>query len=871
MFWRRRKQSDFEEEIQSHLALEVTRFQADGMSRKDAEATARREFGNVALAQEQFYKSSRWLWLEHLRRDVAYAVRVLLRTPGFTLVAVLSLALGIGVNALVFSVVNALVLRPLPIERPDQVVFVQGGGGDSPTHSFPNYRDFRDRNQTFSGLVAFRTTVMELQARDRADRVWGYLATGNYFDTLGVQPAIGRFFHQEDDLHPGASPYAVLSYNCWQGRFGGDPEIVGKTIRINRQPFTVLGVARDDFHGTEILYWPEVWVPMMMEAQIEIGNPWLENRQTFNSAIIGRLKPGMSPARAAADLNSIASDLARQYPLDNEGLHVTLTRPGLIGDSLGGPARAFAWGVLVLAGLVLLAACTNLASLLTARASDRQREIAIRLAIGATRWRIVRQVLTETVVLAFLGGAAGYGLAIALSGVLSRWHAPMDIPVQLNVEPDWRVFLFAFAISMLAGLLFGTAPATHASRIDAHGALKGEQTGWRKRRVALRDVLVTLQVAICFVLVSACLLSLRGLQQSLALNLGFQPDGVSVAGFDVGLAGYSEAQGRNLQRHALEAVEQLPGVTSAAYSNSVPLSIDQSFSGAYSEDTPNPTLRETHRAVVYQVSPQYFKTLGIALLAGRDIDWHDDSNAPLVAVVNRAFGKQVFHHDVPLGKRFRFGSGGPLIQVIGVVEDGKYQSLTESQWPAVFVPMLQRYNTTTTLLVRSPMPEAEMVDQMRRAMAGIDSHLPLYGTGGLRKLLGLAFVPARAAAIALSGFGLLAIMLAVTGIHGLVSYGVARRVKEIGIRIAIGARPVQVVRLVLGRTLVLLASGATIGLVLSLAAGKVLTNIVYETSPHDPVVFALVVGAIGLLGLLSSLAPTRRALRIEPTIALRHE
>ena len=870
MFRRRRKQNDFEAEIQAHLALERASLQANGMSRKDAEAAAHRAFGNVASAQEQYYESSRWLWLDHLKRDIAYALRILSRSPGFALVAVLSLALGIGVNALVFSVVNALVLRPLPIEKPSQVVFVQGGNG-RPTHSFPNYRDFRDHNQSFSGLGAFRMTVMEMEASDRAERVWGYLATGNYFDVLGVKPALGRFFHQEDDLHPGASPYAVLSYSCWQGRFGGDPGIIGKTIRINRQPFTVLGVARDEFHGTEILYWPEVWVPMMMQAQIEVGNPWLERRQTFNSAIIGRLKPGVSPARATADLNSIASDLARQYPLVNEGLHVGLTRPGLIGDSLGGPARAFAWGVLVLAGLVLLAACANLASLLTARAADRQREIVIRLSLGATRWRIVRQALTETTILALMGGAAGYGLAVALCGILSRWHAPMDIPVQLNIEPDWRVFSYAFAVSLVAGLLFGIAPANHASKIDAHAALKGGQTGWRKKRIATRDVLVALQVAICFVLVSACLLSLRGLQQSMALHLGFQPDGVSVVGFDVGLSGYTEEQGRNLQRHALEVVEQLPGVTSAAYSNSVPLSIDQSFSESYSEDVPNPTPREVHQAVVYQVSPLYFKTAGIELLAGRDFDWHDDRTSPLVAVVNRAFGKQVLRSDAPLGKRFRFGTGGPLVAVVGVVEDGKYQNLTESEQPAVFESILQIYNTTTTLLVRSPMPEAAMVEQMRRAIAGIDPQLPLYGTGGMRKLLGLAFVPARAAAIALSGFGLLAIMLAVTGIHGMVSYGVARRVREIGIRVALGANPAQVIRVVLGRTAILLAAGALIGLMLALAAGTILASIVYQISPHDPVVLALVVAAIGLLGLLSSLAPMRRALRIEPTIALRHE
>lgn len=870
MFWRKRKQSDFEEEVQAHLALEVDRLESEGLSREEAEAAARRQFGNVAQTQERFYESSRWLWLEHVKRDVLYALRVLSRSPGFAVVAILSLALGIGVNALVFSVVNALVLRPLPIDRPDQVVFV-AGSHHHPGHSFPNYRDLRDRNQTFSGLVGYRPSPMELETREAGDRTWGYLATGNYFDVLGVRPAIGRFFHQEDDLHPGASPYAVVSYSCWQERFGADPEIVGKTIRINRQPYTVLGVAPADFHGTELFYWPEIWVPMMMEAQIEVGNPWLERRQTFNVWVVGRLKPGASLSQATTDLNSIGADLARQYPSVDEGLTFTLARPGLVGDALGRPTRAFAWGVLGLATLVLLAACTNLASLFTARASDRQREIAIRLSIGATRWRIMRQVFTETFVLALVGGTAGYALAVFLSRILSRWHAPLDFPVQFNVGPDWKVFFFAFGVSLFAGLLFGIAPASHASRVDAQAVLKGEQGGWRSKRLAMRDVLVILQVALCFVLVSACLLSLRGLQQSLALHLGFQPDGVSVVGFDVGLSGYTDKQGQDLHRRALEAIRQLPGAASAAYSNSVPLSIDTNMSGTASEDVPNPKLAEEVSAFVYQVSPQFFKTMGTNLLAGRDFTEHDDAHSPQVAVVNRAFAKQVLRSSAPVGRRFHFGEGGPMIEVIGLAEDGKYESLTESESPAVFLPSLQSYNTTTTLLVKSSMPEEQMVLQMRQAMVQIDPHLPLYGTGSLRQMLRFAFLPTHAAAIALTAFGILAIMLATTGIYGLVSYGVARRVHEIGIRMAVGARPSQIIRLVLGRTLVLLGTGAVIGLLLAVAASSVLASIVYTASPHDPVVLMAVIAAVGLLGLLSSWAPTRRALRVEPTIALRHE
>lgn len=869
MFSRRRKQNDFSQEIEAHLMLEVDRLiSEEGMSR--AEAAARREFGNMVRAEERFYEAGHWLWLDHLKRDLTYAARVLLRSPGFTLIAILSLALGIGVNALVFSVVNALVLRPLPIDQPEQVVFIEGSN-HHPGNSFPNYRELRDRNQSFSGLVAYRISPMELETRSGADRIWGYLATGNYFDVLGLRPVAGRFFHAEDDVNPGASPYAVLSYNCWQQRFGGDADIAGKTIRINRQPFTVLGVAPRDFHGTELFYWPDIWVPMMMQAQIEVGNPWLENRGSFNAWEIGRLKPGITPAQATADLNAIAADLARQFPLSNEGLKFKLARPGLVGDALGNPTRAFAFGVLALAALVLLAACTNLASLLTARASDRKREIAIRLSVGATRWRIVRQMLTETVVLFMLGGAAGYALAVFLARLLSQWHAPMDFPVQFNVDPDLRVFFFAFAVSLIAALLFGIAPASQASKTDAQAVLKGEQAGWRGTRLALRDVLVALQVALCFVLVAACLFSLRGLQQSLSLHLGFQPDGVSVVGFDLGLAGYTEEKGRNFQRSALEAMQQLPGVISAAYSNSVPLSIDQNMSSAYAGELANPRLADGRAAFVYEVSPGYMKTLGIQLLAGRDFDWHDDRNSPPVAIVNQAFGKQVMKTDQPVGKYFRFGTGGPRIEVIGLVEDGKYESLTEAEQPAAFRSILQQYNTTNTLLVRSSLPEAQVVEQMRKVMTQLDPHLPLYGTVSLRKMLGFAFFPSHAAAIALSAFGLLAIMLAATGIYGLVSYSVARRVKEIGIRVALGARPIQVVKTVLGRSLVLLLIGGAIGLGLALAAGQVFASIVYHASPHDPLVLAAVIMTLSVIGLLASWVPTRRALRIQPTVALRQE
>ena len=864
----RKEQVDLEldEELRAYQEMAAEEKMRDGMSRKEALRAVRLEQGSLELTK-QVVRSGGWESLvEACWQDLRFGLRTLRKSPGFTAVAVLTLALGIGANTAVFSVVNALVLRPLPVERPSELAFLENARY-GPSQSFPNYKDLRDRNRTFTGLVGYRIAPMELETKRGAERIWGYLATGNYFNVLGIKPALGRFFDQNDDVHPGASPYAVLSYGAWQSRFGGDPFIVGKTIRLNRLPYTVLGVAPPDFHGTELFYWPEVWVPMMMQPRIESSN-WLDDHGSSNTFVLGRLKPNVSPAEAEADLNALAAEMIRQFPDQNDGLHFKLAKPGLIGNMIGGPAKAFALGVLTLASLVLLAACTNLASMFTARATDRQRELAVRLAIGAGRSRVVRQVLTETLVLSLVGGAAGYLLASFISSALSRMRAPMDFPVQFNITVDWRVFLFALAGSIVAAGLAGFAPAWRASRTDPNAAVRGASATLGHSRLAFRDVLVVIQVALCFVLVSASFLSLRGLQHALQMNLGFQPQHVSTAAVELNLAGYSEERGRVFQRQALEAIQQLPGVQSAAYSNSVPLSIDQSHTDVFPDKTDlQPSDRIT--VVYYQVSPGFFETIGTPLLAGRDFTWRDDAKSPRVAIVNLAFAKRIFRADSPIGKTFP-GWGNP-VEVVGVVGDGKYETLTESQQPVLFWPILQSYNSTTTIEVKSSLPSTQMVSEVRQAITKLDPDLPLYSVGSLEQMLDSAFLPTRTAAIALSAFGVLAIMLAATGINGLVAYAVSRRTHEIGIRMAIGARPTEVLLLVLGKTAALLAFGSLVGLTLALAAGQVIASIVYETQPHDPLIMVSVWIGVALLGLLASWAPARRALRVDPMVALRYE
>ena len=735
-----------DDEFAFHREARTNDLIAEGLPPAEARRRAQLEFGAGERYREECREAHRVHWFDELSADVRFGLRTLRKSPVFAATAIVSLALGIGANAFVFSVFNSLLLRPLPIEDPAGVKFIETTTG--PSHSFPAYLEFRDNNSTFTGLAGYRIAPMSMERTGSAERVWGLLATGNYFDMLGLKPVVGRFFHQEDDLKPGASPYAVLSYPAWKVRFGGDPSIAGRMVHINGLSYTILGVAPEGFHGTELLYWPDVWVPMMMEPQIEVGNPWLDNRNTWNTWIAGRLRPGVTAAQATDDLNRIAADLARRYPDPDQGMRLKLADLGLFGSSIRGPVRLFTAGLLILAGLVLLTACSNLAGLMLARATDRQRELAIRTSIGAARGRIIRQLLTETVMLSLFGGAAGLALAAFLSKLLSQWRAPVDFPLQLEIVPDWRVLAFTTFASLATGILFGIGPAVQLSRTDVNGLLKGG-SGFvvlkQRFRFALRDVFVSVEVALCFVLVFSSILSLSALQHALTMSIGFQPHGVITAALDLGLAGYQPAQGKAFQQRLLTALQQLPGVASAAVSNSIPLSIDQSSTTAEAADRPPEHGRNARSATYYIVSPGFFSTLGIPLLSGRDFNQLDNQQASRVAIVNQAFARQIMHTEDPVGKTFREGFGGPVTQVVGLAQDGKYVSLTEAPRPALFWSNAERYNTTTTILVKSRRPPGETIQQVRQLVATLDPRMPLYGAGTLESMLGFALVPMHAA------------------------------------------------------------------------------------------------------------------------------
>ena len=813
--------------------------------------------------------------MNSLVRDMRYALRQLRRSPGFAAVAILTLALGIGANAVVFSGISSLLLRRLPIENPERVFFLEKPGGQGGANaSYPVYRDLRDRNRTFAGLIACRLNAIGLQAGGaggQASRVWMYEASGNYFSTLGIKPYLGRFFTPEEDRVPDANPVTVLSYASWNFRFHGDPHVVGRKVTINGHPFSVIGIAPPGFQGTELWFAPEMWVPISMVKAVE-GWSWLDDRVTRNTWILGRLKDGVTPQQAAANLNTIAHELAKEYPKSDTNLAFELARPGLLGNIMAGPTRAFLLGVSLLAGLVLLAACTNLGSLLAARVTDRYREFGIRIAIGARRFTILRQLLIEAMVLAWAGGSLGVALNLLLLGLVGQIQFPMDIPIQLVISSDHWVLLFAVAVSLATVLVFVIAPARQVWRTDPHAAVTSLQPlATVSRHWAFRDVLLGLQVAMCCVLLTACFTSLRGLQLALRAPLGFNPENVVVAGFDPSLAGRNEEQSARLQRSIADQATHLPGVVSAGYTNSVPLSLDSNSTTVFNDKISDFNFANGVHAESYEVSPGYLESAGTRLLAGRDIGWEDDAKAPSVAIVNLTFAKKVIGTLDAVGKRFRNGSSPDLTQVVGLVEDGKYEALTEDPQPAVFFPILQKPNTTTMLVVRTDGLDPNLPMEIRNTIRHQDSAMPVYSLGPWRESLGFSLFPARAATIALTAFGILGLLLAVTGVYGLAAYSVARRVREIGIRVALGCQPGKLLRVVLSRVVVLLAAGSCMGLLLGVATGKVLAYIVYQASANDPVVLISLAITMILVGVVSTAIPARRAAKVDPLEALRYE
>jgi len=802
--------------------------------------------------------------------DLKLALRKLGKSPGFALTAIATLALGIGANAVVFSVLNALVLRPVNVPQAQNLYTVQRF--QYPSQSYLDYVDLRDRNRSFESLVAYKLVgAVGVDTGGNPSTAWPYLTSGNYFDALEIHPYLGRFFHASDEKGINSAPYVVLSYAYWHGYFHGDAGVVGRMVEINKHPFTVLGVAPPAFRGTELFFSPALWIPIVEQPLVE-GENQLQYRGSHSPFVVGRLKPGVTPAEATADLNTLGAWLAKTYPSDDEGIKFTLARPGLIGDALGGPARAFMTGLMLLAGLILLAACANLGNLFAARAADRAKEIALRLALGSRRGLILRQLLTEAVLVSLAGGAIGLAGSVAILRGLSVWQPIPDVPITVPVNPDIRTYLVALGLALLSGLLFGMVPVRQVMRADPWQVIRTGMSGTTgMKRFTMRDVLLVAQIAICAVLVTSSLVAVRGLVRSLASSYGFQPQNAVVAECDLHMAGYSNEQAPQMQKRMMDAAAAIPGVTDVGYTNDLPLGMSGSDSGVFPDSTTDyRPANSVADAMSYKVSPGYIGASGTRLLAGRDLTMRDDSQTPMVALVNRQFAVKLFGSvDKAVGGHFKFW-GGSRAEVVGVVEDGKYRTLTENQQPAMFFSFQQHPSSGTWLVVRSRRNPQEIAGALEKSLHGLDSGLPIQVRPWTEEMH-TALFPARVATLALGILGLLGAMLAVTGVFGMASYVVSKRMRELGIRVALGAGRGQILRASLGRALRLLAIGSAVGLVLGVLATRVLSYIVYQATPKDPLVLGGVCLTMMLLGMVAAWIPARRALAVDPLVLLREE
>jgi predicted permease len=805
--------------------------------------------------------------MRDLLLDIRYALRVLWKSPAFTLVALVTLMLGIGANVVVFGVVNAVLLHPLEVSDPQNLYQLRLKPWTSfklLTTSYPAYEDFRQRNTTFSEMAGFDGFAeATLRWGNTVKSVNGYAVTGNYFDLLGVQPEVGRFIHEADEHGPNSAPYLVLSNNLWRSAFNADPGVVGTTVRIDRDPYTVIGVAPAQFHGTEKFERPDFWIPFVNWDQ-----RFLQNRTSMTLTVLGRLKPGVSLQQAAENLSAIAAQLAKEYPKTDTGMPLRLVRPGLCADD-GDVIRGFLYSVTGLALLVLVAACANLASLFAARAADRSRELALRVALGASRWRLVRQLMTEAMVVSLIGGTAGLVTASLLLGVLNRWDSPYG---HLAVNVDARVYFVSLILTLISALFFGIVPARQAWQSSPLQAMKsGPVDLMPLRRFASRDLLLGAQIAICMLLVTASLVAVRGMLRMLHTPLGFQPQGAMLAEMDLKLVEPGGDVPIEKKKAMIEAVRNIPGVTAAGTVSRVPFNGGLRGVPIFQPGTTEFTLNSSVLApYVFTISPGYLQAAGTRLLGGRDFSWQDTTETPYVAIVNETFARKMWGGTSAIEQRFIVR--GHLTEVVGVVEDGKYHNMQESQQAVAYLSLSQNEQNYMIFVARSQRAQNEMAATLEHTLNGLEPDARIKVQGWLEVLGGLnALFPARAATVALCVMGLLASMLAVTGIFGMAAYNVSRRMKELGIRVALGAGTKHVMRTAVGRPIVLLMVGSLLGLLLGVLASRLLGQIVYQANPRDPVVVVGAVLTMALLGVAASAIPAMRALTVDPSRLLREE
>ena len=821
--------------------------------------------------------------MDRLLQDIRYALRMLRKSPGFTLVAVLTLALGIGANTTIFTVVNAVLLRPLPVEDPEQLVAVLGTDSRNSTAqvqflpiSTLNYRDLRDKNDTLSGMAAFTGAAVSLSGAGNPEQLTATLASGNYFEVLGVHALVGNVFDPEQAKKEGGYPVVVLGYGLWQRRFGGDRGIVGRSITLNQQPFTVIGVAPKNFQGTFVGPAPDLWIPDAMHDQVLTGilKGWYTLRRPAILIAFGRRKPGVSQQQAEANLQTIMTHLAKEFPTDNEGRSVRLLPLAQTTVGPNGRQQVVTAGAMMMTvvGLVLLIACANLANLLLARGADRRRELAVRMSLGATRSRLVALMLTESVLLALIGGGAGLAVATGFRSALLAFRPPFLKAEDINLSMDSRVLLFTLGIALLTAFAFGMLPAWQAIRFSLNETLKegGGRSGSMGGRHALRSALVVVEVVLSMIALVGSGLFLTSLHNAERIDPGFEAKNMLVMNFDLGAQNYKPEQGQEFYRRLMERLRAIPQVKDASVATAAPLGggLERTV---FPEGVDPTDRRNGILTAVNTVDTEYFNTTGTAILRGRGFTETDQEGAPLVTVVNQAFADKFFPNQDPIGKRFRCFGETWILEIVGVSRTAKINTLGEDPTPAFYLPMKQHYDPAVTLHVRTNGDPMAALPTVRSTVQELDRQLPLVQVQTISQLLDQVLWAARFGASLLLVFGLLALTLAAVGIYGVMSYNVQQRRQELGIRVALGAQKRDVLRLVIGQGLWLAGGGAIAGLVLAFFMARGISALLFGVHALDPVTFAGVPLLLIGVALLACYVPARRATKVDPIVALRYE